>query len=250
MTAPVYIVGIEALDGVAPGDVVTVEGGEGRHGVAVRRLRAGEAVDLVDGAGRRTRGAVAGIERDRFAVLLESVTDEPAQSPTVVVVQALVKGERGELAVEMLTECGVDVIVPWAAENSIAVWREDRAERGLRRWRSMSRAATKQSRRSRLPNVASLSTSRDVANMIASATLGLVFHESATALLASTSIPTSGRVVLVIGPEGGISPAELALFANAGGLPVRMGDSVLRASTAGVAAASIVMVKSGRWSNG
>lgn len=247
MTAPAFLVPPACLRHLTAGATLTVEGDEGRHGGSVKRLRPGEQVDLVDGDGRRVTATVSAAERHSFTVRVAAVTDEPAPQPQVTVVQALAKGDRAELAVEMLTECGVDLIVPWSAEHSVTVWRDDRAERGLRRWRAVSRAAAKQSRRSRLPIIADLSDSHQVAQLLAAASLGLVLHESAAARLSRVAIPSTGSVVLVVGPEGGISPAELAAFGESGGLPVRMGASVLRTSTAGVAAASVVMANSGRW---
>jgi 16S rRNA (uracil1498-N3)-methyltransferase len=247
VTAPAFLVPAASLGHVTVGSTVAVEGDEGRHGGSVKRLRQSEQVDLVDGEGRRVTGVVEAVHRDSFTVRVTAATDEPARQPQVIVVQALAKGDRAELAVEMLTECGVDLIVPWSADHSVTVWRDDRAQRGLRRWRAVSRAAAKQSRRSRLPVISDLSDSQRVAELLAAASLGLVLHESAAARLSRVAIPSTGCVVLVVGPEGGISPAELALFAECLGLPVRMGASVLRTSTAGVAAASVVMANSGRW---
>lgn len=247
MTDPVFIVAAPGLEGARPGSSVTVDGAEGHHGTRARRLREGERVELVDGQGRRAGGAVTLVDRDRFAVALDSVVDEPAPAPRIVVVHGLAKGDRSDAAVAMLTECGVDEIVPWAAERSVAIWSGDKASRGVERLQAVARAATKQSRRSRLPVVASLANQQRVAQLLADARLGLVLHESAAARLSRLTLPADGDVVLVVGPEGGISDPELAAFAAAGGLPVRMGESVLRTATAAVAAAAVVLAASGRW---
>lgn len=247
MTDPVFVADPPALDAVRPGADVQVGGTEGQHGSRVRRLRRGERVDLVDGQGRRVSGPVVAVEPDAFTVSVETVAHEPAPTPRLVVVQALAKGDRGDTAVEMLTECGVDGIVPWAAERSVAVWRGTKAERGVDRWRAVVRAAGKQSRRARFPDVAPLAPSADVAALLAGARLALVLHETAAARLARVTLPPAGDVVLVVGPEGGLSDAELERFTAAGGLPVRMGESVLRTSTAGVAAAAVVLASCGRW---
>lgn len=248
MTNPVFLVSPDLVSDAAVGGVVAVDGAEGRHGVAVRRLRVGEPVDLVDGFGRRLRGTVTGTDRHGFTVAAEEVVDEPPPTPRITVVQALAKGDRGEAAVEMLTECGVDAIVPWAATRSVSRWSGDKAERGPQRWRAVAAAATKQSRRSRIPVVSGLATTQDVADLLAGARLGLVLHESAVARLSRLDLPSGdGEVVVVVGPEGGIDDSERAAFDAAGALTVRLGESVLRTSTAGVAAAAVLLAASGRW---
>lgn len=248
MTNPVFLLSAEALRDAVPGADVTVAGDEGRHGVTVRRLRVGESVDLVDGAGRRAAGAVAAIGARDFTVSVLTVMDEPEPQTRLTVVQALAKGDRAESAVEMLTECGVDRIVPWEAHRSVSVWRGERASKGANRWRAVAAAATKQSRRSRVPTIGELADSERVAQLLGGARLGLVLHEEAAARLSRLELPAdSGDVVIVVGPEGGITPEELARFDSVGALTVRLGESVLRTSTAGVAAAAILLAASGRW---
>lgn len=248
MTNPVFLVDPDAVATADVGDVVTVVGAEGRHGVSVRRLRVGEAVDLVDGSGRRVTGPVCATDRHGFQVRADVIVADPPPALRITVVQALAKGDRGEAAVEMLTECGVDAIVPWAAARSVSRWTGDKEHRGPERWRAVAAAATKQSRRSRLPVVSGLARSTDVADMLAQARLGLVLHEGAVARLSRLDLPRGeGEIVVVVGPEGGIADDERALFDAAGALTVRLGESVLRTSTAGVAAAAVLMAASGRW---
>ncbi len=230
-----------------PGDLVTVTGPEGRHGAAVRRLRPGEPVDLVDGAGGRATGTVADVTRDAFTVRVDAVSHEPERRPRLVVVQALAKGDRAEAAVETLTECGVDEIVPWAAHRSVAVWRGAKVDRGPDRWRAVARAAAKQSRRSRFPVIGALATSAAVAERLRGAAAGLVLHETAPHPLARVDVPRDGDVVVVVGPEGGIDDGELAQFAAAGAQQVRLGPTVMRTSTAGTAAVAALSAASGRW---
>jgi 16S rRNA (uracil1498-N3)-methyltransferase len=164
-----------------------------------------------------------------------------------VVVQALPKGDRGELAVETMTEVGVDVIVPWAADRCVTRWRPERRDKALGRWRATAREAAKQARRARLPEVADLASTEDAAARIAAASLALVLHEEAEAPLSAVQAPVAGDIVLVVGPEGGITDAESERFAAAGGRPARLGPTVLRTSTAGVAAASVLLAATGRW---
>ncbi|WP_121746962.1 16S rRNA (uracil(1498)-N(3))-methyltransferase [Streptomyces sp. E2N166] len=249
MTAPVFVV-----DSLRPGDLpggeYVLDGPEGRHAVSVKRLRAGEDVVLTDGRGRWAEGVVKSAEdKDRLVVTgLETVHEEPPERPRVTVVQALPKGDRGELAVETMTEVGVDAIVPWAASRCITQWKGDRGLKALGKWRATAREAGKQSRRVRFPDVADAATSKQVASLLADADFAAVLHESGDEPLAATELPTAGDIVLVVGPEGGVSPEELALFAEAGAKPYRLGRSVLRTSTAGTAATAVLLARTGRWS--
>jgi 16S rRNA (uracil1498-N3)-methyltransferase len=245
MSLPVHLV--PTLTGVAVGGEVTVGGDEAHHAVAVRRLRVGESVVLTDGAGTSVVGDVASTGKRVFAVTVASVTSvEPAQ-PSVVVVQAVPKGDRGELAVEVLTEVGVAGIVPWSASRSVAVWKGERATKALARWRSTAREAAKQARRSWFPEVAELASTSDVVALLAGVDLAVVLHEEASIPLASFEVPDAGRIVVVVGPEGGLSPDEIEAFVAAGAVSVRLGPEVLRTSTAGVAAVSAILSRTSRW---
>ena len=245
MSLPVHLV--PALGGVAVGDVVTVEGDEAHHAVAVRRLRVGEQVVLTDGAGVSVQGAVASTGKRVFTLTVESVVSVEPATPEIVVVQAIPKGERGELAVEVLTEIGVARIVPWAAARSVAVWKGERAAKSLAKWRATAREAAKQARRSWFPEVSELAATADVAALVSAADLTVVLHEAATAPFADVVVPDSGRIVVIVGPEGGLSDEEVAAFEAAGAHAVRLGPEVLRTSTAGVAAVAALLARTGRW---
>ena len=249
MTAPLFVVGGEQLVAGARAGELLVEGPEGRHAVSVRRLRSGESVTLTDGAGASADGVVAAAEgKDQLRVTLGELRREPAPEPRLTVVQALPKGDRGELAVETMTETGVDVIVPWAASRCVTQWRGPRGEKSLAKWRSTAREAGKQSRRTRFPEVRELATTAQLAPLLAGADLAVVLHEEGSTPLATAALPGSGEIVLVVGPEGGVSERELATFAESGAAPYRLGPSVLRTSTAGTAAAALLLGRSGRWS--
>ncbi len=245
MTLPVFWV--PSLEGATDGGSVEVTGDEARHAVVVRRTRVGELVVLTDGAGIRATAQVASTAKTMMTCAVLSVATVPRETPRVVVVQAIPKGDRGELAVEMLTEVGVDVVVPWAAERCVAQWRGDRVAKGHSRWASTAREAAKQARRPWFPEVAAMAGTPEVVTLAAEADLAVLLHESADVALVDLDVPAEGTVVVVVGPEGGISEAELEAFSAAGISPVRLGSSVLRTSTAGVVAVSALLSRTPRW---
>ena len=223
-----------------------VDGDEGRHASTVKRLEIGEELLVGDGRGTQLVCAVTSVGKGRLEarVLTRTVIDPP--SPRIVVVQALPKGERAELAAELLTELGVDEIIPWAASRSIAQWREARGDKSLQRWRRTVREAAKQSRRAFVPEVSELQSTKDVSARLRPGR-AFVLHEAASEPLAGVGLPTDGEIILIVGPEGGISDEELAAFTAAGGRSVRLGTPVLRTSTAGAAALAVLSTRLGRW---
>ncbi len=225
----------------------TLTGAEGRHATTVRRLAPGELVDITDGEGFVAHCAVIAARPGELDLEVRSRADDPPPGCRVVVVQAIIKGDRGELAVELMTEVGVDVIVPWAAERSVAVWRPDREDKALSRWRSAAREAAKQSRRSWFPEVTGQMTTAGVLGLLKGSSLGLLLDPAACGSLAEAGLPPAGDVVLIVGPEGGVSPAETEALTGAGAVPVRLGPTVLRGSTAGAVAGALVLSQRGRW---
>jgi 16S rRNA (uracil1498-N3)-methyltransferase len=218
-----------------------LDGPEGRHAATVRRIRPGEQLLLVDGVGGSAAAEAVSVGRDVLDVEISGVRHDPSPSPRLTVVQALAKGDRGELAVELLTEVGVDVIVPWAAARCVVRWDGDRGAKARARWQATADAAAKQSRRTWWPAVADLASTGEVASLVAGADLAVVLHEDATDPLPSA---VAGEVVVVVGPEGGINPDEIAVLGHAH----RLGSEVLRTSTAGVAAAAALLSRTSRWS--
>jgi 16S rRNA (uracil1498-N3)-methyltransferase len=242
-----FLVDADGWPSASAGDEVEVGGAEGRHAVTVVRVRPGETV-LLGGGGRRARATVTHTGKDVFSARVDAVEDEAEPDPRLVLVQALAKGGRDEQAVETATELGVDEIVPWQASRGVVVWRgPDREAKGRRRWESVCVAAAKQSRRSRVPVVAEPVGTAALAGRLSTAALALVLHESATEPLSTARVPRHGDVVVVVGPEGGITESELEQLRAAGGRPVRLGREVLRASTAGPAALA-VLAAAARWS--
>jgi 16S rRNA (uracil1498-N3)-methyltransferase len=239
--APLFL-----LDELPETAELLVEGAEGRHAVDVLRLAPGERVRVGDGRGTVAEGPVVAADAAGLRVLVESRVEVPAPQPEFVLVQALPKGDRGPLAVDLATELGVDRIVPWAASRCVTRWRDDRIEKGLAKWRAAARAATKQARRPRLPEVTAPMTTRQVCGLLADADLALVLHEKARRSLAAIDVPRSGTVVVVVGPEGGITDGETVAFRAAGADVVRLGPEVLRTSTAGAAALAALAART-RW---
>lgn len=254
MSVPVFlseVVGQPAGEATAraAGDHIVLDGPEGHHAATVRRMRPGERLDLTDGAGHVAECVVVDVRKDRLtAEVLRWFRVEPPR-PRLIMVQGLPKGDRGELAVEMMTEAGVDVIVPWAATRCVTQWKGDRALKALGRWRSTAREAAKQSRRFHLPEVTAQAGTARVAELIASAGFAVVLHEEATQPLSGLALDGDGPgdIVVVVGPEGGITEEEIDRFRAAGAVPALLGPTVLRTSTAGVAAAAVVLSRCGRW---
>lgn len=246
MSAPLFFVDDGALAAVAVGDTVRIDGPEGKHAATVTRLVVGEELLVSDGTGRLARGRVSAVGKGELTLTVQDIGDEPAPEPRFTLVQALAKGERDLLAIEVGTELGVDEVVPWAASRSVVIWRGERAAKGQAKWERTVRTATKQARRARVPAVAPLADRRGVVERVARADLALVLHEEATEPLAGVDLPTTGEVLLVVGPEGGISPEETQAMVGAGARAVRLGSTVLRTSTAGAAAIALLSGRS-RW---
>jgi 16S rRNA (uracil1498-N3)-methyltransferase len=244
VSAPLFLV-----DALPTGGRHTLDGREGHHAVTVQRLKVGEAVLLADGRGGTACAEVTAAGRGTLDVKVTSRAYAEPPDPRLVVVQGIAKGDRGELAVQAMTEVGVDEIVPWAATRSVAQWRGDRGAKAREKWVSTAREAAKQARRTWLPVVSGdpdTSTKKVVAR-IGQAAAAYVLHEEATDRLTAVDPPATGEVLLVVGPEGGISDVEVGAFVAAGAAVVRLGTEVLRTSTAGVAALAVLATRLGRW---
>lgn len=245
MITPLFLVDSARVRACSIGDHIVVDGDEGRHAVAVRRLRLDEIAHITDGEGHLITGIVTGTEgKDRLLVRVVDVQRVPAAVPSLTVVQAIIKGDRGELAVEMLTEVGVDRITPWSAQRCVVDWRGKVT--GVEKWRRAAREASKQSRRSWFPNVDDVKSTDDIVELIKNSSTTLVLHESASQVISDVEV-VGDAVLMVVGPEGGLSSSELDAFVQAGAHIVGLGPTVLRASTAGVAAAAVVLSSMGRW---
>ncbi|QDP96163.1 16S rRNA (uracil(1498)-N(3))-methyltransferase [Microlunatus elymi] len=242
MTDPVFL---GELDDPLPvvGSSVRLDGAEGRHAATVRRIGPGESVVISDGAGRGVRGPVTEATKSGITVRVEQtmIADEPPIKITVA--QALAKGDRSDIALEMITELGATKIIPWQASRSIVRWQGERAQKSQAKWESTVREATKQSRRLRVPQVTAIASTKQLATMIDDHDLTLILHEEAKIKFAEVELPDVGRIMIIVGPEGGIAPDELDSFVVAGGRPVLISDGVLRTSTAAAVAISGILLR-------
>jgi 16S rRNA (uracil1498-N3)-methyltransferase len=260
-TPPVFLADTAELERGS----ITLTGAEGRHAATVRRLSAGERADVTDGAGTIAECTVTRTGPGEIELAVLSKRTIPAAEPRIVVVQAIPKGDRGELAVEIMTEVGVDEVIAWQAERSVARWRGDSADRGdgvgrgdrggradragkaLARWQATAREAAKQSRRAWIPEVTGPERTPAVARRVAGAGLAILLDPGAEAAFGSLAMPRQGEIVVIVGPEGGVSPAETHALTGAGAVTARLGPTVLRTSSAGAVAAALALAGSGRW---
>ncbi|MQA11064.1 MAG: 16S rRNA (uracil(1498)-N(3))-methyltransferase [Pseudonocardiaceae bacterium] len=245
-TPPVFL-----ADGLPAGEHAVLDGEQARHAMTVRRMRAGEQLVLSDGAGGLADCVIDAVRPGRAPVVELRVLRSrsvPAPRPRVVVVQALVKGDRGELAVELATEAGADVIVPWQAARCVARWDDGtRADKALARWRGTARAAAKQARRAWVPEVREPVRTPELAASLRSGWHGVVLEAGAVCSLDEVALPGEGELALIVGPEGGVSADELDMLRAAGATPARLGATVLRASSAAAVALGAIGVLTGRW---
>ncbi|MEN8584527.1 16S rRNA (uracil(1498)-N(3))-methyltransferase [Burkholderia sp. RS01] len=257
MSNPVFFTTAGALDDASPGSQFTLDGAEARHAVTVKRLAVGESVDIADGAGKRLTGTVSSVAPAALTVECASVAVEERPDVRLVLVQALAKGDRDELAIETSTELGIDAVVPWQSERSIVRWKGDRAAKAHAKWQSAVTAAAKQARRAWIPDVRSAVDTQGLAAAVSAAGLAVILHEDAVKPLRQVlegwrdaGLPEDGgpaEILLIVGPEGGISPREVTRLCGEGAVTALLGPHVLRSSTAGPAAVVVASDVLGRW---
>jgi 16S rRNA (uracil1498-N3)-methyltransferase len=253
---PVFFTPAGALDSTAPGSVFVLDGAEARHAVTVKRLAVGEQVDIADGAGKRITGTVTDAAPAELTVECTSVSLEPRPDVRLVLVQALAKGERDELAIETATELGIDAVIPWQSERSIVRWKGERAAKAHGKWQSAVTAAAKQARRAWIPEVRPAVDTQALAREVAEAGLAVILHEDAVTPLRRVlgkwseerqDAAGAVEIFLIVGPEGGISPREVTRLCSAGAVTALLGPHVLRSSTAGPAGVVVASDVLGRW---
>ena len=232
---------------VQVGSVVDLTGPEAKHAVSVRRMRVGEAIQLTDKSGLRVRGLVDSIVGNNLNVRVSSVEHEPTPLIQITLIQALAKGDRDELAVQAATELGVFGVIPWEADRSVSRWIGLKEDKGVERWQSIVTEAAKQSLSTWHPMVASPVKGVQVSDLVKQFDLVLVLDPTAASGIGVQTMPTSGKIALVVGPEGGISEPELEQLEKSGAVRVHLGTPILRTSTAGIAAISGILALTGQW---
>lgn len=257
MSNPVFFSTAGSLDHIVPGGRFVLDGPEARHAVTVKRLGPGESVDIADGAGKRLTGTVVASSPAELTVECAALEEEARPDIRLVLVQALAKGDRDELAAETATELGIDAVIPWQSERSIVRWKGERAAKAHAKWQSVVTAAAKQARRAWIPEVRAAVDTPGLAAAVAAASLAVILHEDAVrplrSVLESWQVSDNGtgprEVLLIVGPEGGISPREVTRLCGAGAVTALLGHYVLRSSTAGPAAVVLASDVLGRWTN-
>jgi 16S rRNA (uracil1498-N3)-methyltransferase len=242
---PAALFYVDALPSV--GEVATVSGDEGFHAARVRRIRSGEHLLLGDGAGELARCLVVDVDRSALHARVLNRWSVASATPSVTVVQALPKSERSELAIESATEAGADAFVAWQAARCVARWEPPaRADKGLRRWRAVARSAARQSRCAHIPSVSGPVSTAELLRRIEGGT-ALVLHESAPDVLSEKHVAQASSILIVVGPEGGITDGEVDALTGAGAVAVRLGPTILRTSTAAAVALGALGVLTSRW---
>ncbi|NKY57076.1 16S rRNA (uracil(1498)-N(3))-methyltransferase [Nocardia flavorosea] len=233
-----------------PGGIAVLDGPEGRHAATVRRIRVGEAISLSDGRGVVAETEVVAAQKNQLELLVRDRGRAEPASPAVTVVQALPKSERSELAVELMTEAGADVVIPWQAARCVSNW-EAKADKGVAKWRVAARGAARQSRRAYIPEVTALHRTPEVVDAVRAAeaqgAVVAALHESGTGSFTALPWAAAPAVMLIVGPEGGLDDAELTALAAAGADVVRLGPTVLRTSTAAAVALGALGALTARW---
>ncbi|MEY4743088.1 MAG: hypothetical protein RIR34_427 [Actinomycetota bacterium] len=224
-----------------------LDGAEAKHAISVRRMRVGEGIQLANGAGLRVIGNVSRVDANALLVAVDEVIQEEVPQPSITLVQALAKGDRDEMAVQAGTELGISAVIPWQSDRSVSRWEGAKIAKGVQRWQAIATEAAKQALRAFNPSVAEPVTSKQLANLVADFTQVLVLDPTAEIGLAAIELPSSGTIAIVVGPEGGITDGELALLEAKGAKRVHLGDSILRTSTAGMAAIAVIESRLGRW---
>ena len=230
------------------GSKIKIAGAEAKHAMSVRRLQVGEAISVSDGQGNKARGKVSQLSKDFLELDVESVESIERPKPQLILVQALAKGDRDEMAVQACTELGIQTVIPWQSERSVSIWKPEKQDKHRLRWQTIATEAAKQSLRPFIPEVEQVLATGELTERLKQFDLTLVLDPTSSTPLTSVSLLGHQSIAIVVGPEGGISPEELGQFRSAGLSLVGLGSGILRTSTAGVAVVSYLQATLGNWS--
>jgi 16S rRNA (uracil1498-N3)-methyltransferase len=230
------------------GSKIKIAGAEAKHAISVRRLQIGEAISVSDGLGQKARGKVSQLSKDFLEMNVESIESIERPKPQLVLVQALAKGDRDEMAVQACTELGIQTVIPWQSERSVSIWKPEKQDKHRLRWQTIATEASKQSLRPFIPEVERVLGTSELVERLKQFDLTLVLDPTSSTSLTSVSLSGHQSIAIVVGPEGGISPEELGQFGSAGLSLVGLGSGILRTSTAGVAVVSYLQATLGNWS--
>jgi 16S rRNA (uracil1498-N3)-methyltransferase len=233
---------------VSIGSKVRISGAEAKHALTVKRMQPGEAIAISDGLGTKLRGKVALATKEFLEIEVSVIENLERPKPALALIQALAKGDRDELALQACTELGIDAVIPWQAERSVSIWKQDKKIKGQLRWQAIATEAAKQSLRAFIPTVEPVLGTEELVERVKSFDTCLVLDPTAKVSITSVELSASKSIAIVVGPEGGISEQELQALQRAGGLLVSLGSGILRTSTAGVAVVSYLQAKLGNWS--
>jgi len=226
--------------------IITLEGDEAHHAIKVRRTELNEIILVTDTKGLVVEAKVVEIGPGKIlkAEIINKKQHE-IQNPIVCVAQAVAKGDRADLSIELLTEVGVDKIIPWQANRSVSKL-ENKTEKLIQKWQSIARESTKQARRSFMPEILNLVNSKDLVDEFQNFENIIVLDPDSSVNFTDAIKNNSKRILLVIGPEGGIDENEMTLFKNANVVFASLGESILRTSSAGAISAAILLAQT-KW---
>lgn len=225
---------------------LVVEDSEAHHAISVLRIEKDEEVQVSDGLGNWVLGVVGDITRKKFEVIIKERNKQNYQSPKLTVLQGILKSDRLKEAIELMVEAGADEIIPWSASRSISKWQKDSREK----WESAAFASAKQAKRFIIPKIGDEVDIREFLDKKAGSFAVIVLHESGGVKLSkiiSEKMADLDEIVLVIGPEGGITENELSLFEKSGARVAQMGEAIFRSAHAGGFSLAAISTLLGRW---
>lgn len=223
-------------------DVIALVGSQARHAASVLRVERGEQVRFADGLGNWVEGPVTSVAKDSLTIAVTARGIDRANATSITVAQALLKGDNQKAALDQLVQAGVDSILPWRASRSIGA--ADKREK----WQESLYAAAKQSRQSKIPTLEAMVDFAELVKNLSRFDKVIALHESAAdRLTRSAGWERCRNLLVIVGPEGGLTTDELAALGAAGAELLRLGNPVIRADLAGALAIGAIHALTGNW---